>query len=100
MGFTVSDEILQAVQLTEEEFRCEVAVMLFQQERFTLAQAAEFVGMSRVAFQRLLASRKIPIHYDVEDWERDVRTMKEMGLRLTGEGGSETRALRPTVVML
>jgi predicted HTH domain antitoxin len=80
MGFTVSDELLQTVHLSAEEFRREIAVMLFQQERFTLAQAARFCGMSRIEFQRLLASRKIPVHYDVEEYERDIRMMKEAGL--------------------
>jgi predicted HTH domain antitoxin len=34
--------------------------------------------MSRVQFQHLLASRRIPVHYDVADFEADLQTLREM----------------------
>jgi predicted HTH domain antitoxin len=30
-------------------------------------------------FQQILASREIPVHYDVEDYEEDLATLKELG---------------------
>lgn len=36
MSLLISDEVLQAAQISEAEMRREIAVMLFQQERFTL----------------------------------------------------------------
>ena len=65
--------------MTEAEMRQEIAVMLFQKEKLTLAQASRFAGMHRVAFQHLLASRQIPVHYDVEDFEQDIKNLREMG---------------------
>jgi len=53
--------------------------MLFQKEKLTLAQASRFAGMNRIAFQHLLASRPIPVHYDVEDFEQDIKNLREMG---------------------
>jgi predicted HTH domain antitoxin len=53
--------------------------MLFQKEKLTLAQASRFAGMNRIAFQHLLASRQIPVHYDVEDFEQDLKNLREMG---------------------
>jgi len=53
--------------------------MLFQKEKLTLAQASRFAGMNRIAFQHLLASRQIPVHYDVEDFEQDIKNLREMG---------------------
>jgi predicted HTH domain antitoxin len=35
-------------------------------------------GMTVWAFQQLLASREIPVHYDVEDYEEDLTTLKEL----------------------
>lgn len=55
----VPDEILTATRMTEAEMCQEIAVMPFQQEKLTLAQASRFAGMHRVAFQHLLASRRI-----------------------------------------
>jgi predicted HTH domain antitoxin len=35
--------------------------------------------MSRLRFQFLLASRQIPIHYGVVEFEADLKTLREMG---------------------
>jgi predicted HTH domain antitoxin len=79
MSIVVSDEILSATHMTEAEMRQEIAVMLFEKEKLTLAQAGRFAGMHRIAFQHLLASRHISVHYDVEDFEQDIRNLREMG---------------------
>lgn len=79
MSVVVPDEILTATRMTEAEMRQEIAVMLFQREKLTLAQASRFAGIHRVAFQHLLASRSIPIHYGVEDFEQDIQNLREMG---------------------
>ena len=76
MSVVISQEILQAANLTPEELRREIAVMLFSKHRLTLAQAARLAEMHRVAFQQLLASREIPVHYDVEDARHDLETLK------------------------
>lgn len=79
MSILISDDILQSARLTEEEFKQEIAVLLFQKEKLTLAQASRFAGMTRLQFQHLLASRKIPVHYDVAEFEEDMKTLKESG---------------------
>jgi len=65
--------------MTEAEMRQEIAVMLFEREKLTLAQASRFAGLHRVAFQHLLASRRIPIHYGLEDFEKDLENLRKMG---------------------
>jgi predicted HTH domain antitoxin len=79
MSITILDEILTTTRMTEAEMQQEIAVMLFQKEKLTLAQASRFAGMNRIAFQHLLASRQIPVHYDVEDFEKDIKNLREMG---------------------
>ena len=79
MSLVISDEILTATRMTENELRQEIAVMLFQMEKLTLAQASRLAGMHRVAFQHLIASRQIPVHYGVEDFEQDIKNLREMG---------------------
>ncbi len=51
MSIDISDEILSATRMTEAEMRQEIAVMLFQKEKLTLAQASRFARMNRIAFQ-------------------------------------------------
>ena len=60
---------------TEAEVKLQIALALFQQEFFTLAQASRFAGMNRWDFQRELGRRKIPVHYGVEELEQDMKTL-------------------------
>lgn len=78
MRVVISEEILQAANLTPEELRREIAIMLFSKNRLTLAQAAKLAEMHRMAFQHLLASREIPVHYDIEDAKHDLETLKSL----------------------
>ena len=79
MSFMISNELLATTRMSEMEMKQEIAVMLFQKEKLTLGQASRFAGMNQVAFQHLLASRQIPMHYDVEDFEEDIKKLREMG---------------------
>ncbi len=79
MSVTISDEVLQSARLSEAELRQELAVLLFERERLTLAQAARLAGLDRLRFQHLLASRAIPVHYDVAEFEADLNTLRDMG---------------------
>jgi len=79
MSVVIADEILTKTRMTEAEMNQEIAVMLFQKEKLTLAQASRFANMHRIAFQHLLASRKIPVHYGVADFEQDIKNLREMG---------------------
>jgi predicted HTH domain antitoxin len=82
MAVVIPDEILYTTHMTAAELKREVAVLLYQQERLTLGHASRLAGMSQLPFQFLLASRQIPIHYDVAEFEADLQTLKEVGLCL------------------
>ena len=79
MSVVIPNEILTTTRMNEEEMKWEIAVMLFQKDKLTLAQASRFAGMNRIAFQHLLASREIPVHYGVEDFEQDIKNLRKMG---------------------
>lgn len=72
MSFVLPDDILQAARMSEEELRRELALLLFQQEKLSLGKASQLAKMTRLEFQHLLASRRIPVHYDVADFEQDL----------------------------
>jgi predicted HTH domain antitoxin len=79
MGVTIPDDVLLAARMSEAELRRELGVLLFERERLTLSQAAALAGMDRLRFQHLLASRGIGPHYDVAEFEEDLRTLRELG---------------------
>jgi len=79
VSIEIPREILQITRLTPEELRRELAIYLFQQGKLSFGKAREMVGMTVWAFQQLLASRGIPVHYDVADYQEDVATLRKLG---------------------
>ncbi len=79
MSFVIPDDILQAARMSEEELQRELALLLFQQEKLSLGKAGQLAKMTKLEFQHLLASRAIPVHYDVADFEQDLQTLKDLG---------------------
>lgn len=80
MSVVISDEILQASQLTPSEFRQEIAIYLFQSGRLTLGYASRLADMPLNGFRQLLKQRKIALYsYDVEDFELDLKNLQELG---------------------
>jgi predicted HTH domain antitoxin len=79
MSIVIPDEILHATGMSEAELMQEIAILLFQKEKLTLGQASRLARMSQLQFQHLLASRQIPVHYDVAELEADLQTLRQMG---------------------
>ena len=78
MPVTVPDSVLHTTRMTEEEMLQELAVALFAKEKLTLGQAAVLAGMNQFEFGCLLASRGIPVHYDIADYEEDLTASEEL----------------------
>jgi predicted HTH domain antitoxin len=79
MPVTIPDEVLMAAHISGSELKQELALAFFQQERLTLAQASRLAEMTQLAFQALLADRRIPVHYGVEEFREDLRTLRRTG---------------------
>ncbi len=79
MSIVIPDEILHATHMTADELMQELAILLYQKEKLTLGQASQLAGLSRLQFQFLLASRQIPVHYDIPEFEADLKTLQETG---------------------
>jgi len=78
MSVLISDEILQTSRMSEGELKQEIALLLFQTERLTLAQSSRLAEMPRLQFQHLLASRGMTVHYDVAEFENDLETVRKL----------------------
>ena len=74
MSLVISDDILKASGLSERELLLEIVLMLFRQDKISLGKASELMGMHRMQFQKLLADRDICIHYDVAEFQEDLKT--------------------------
>ncbi|HMQ52733.1 MAG TPA: UPF0175 family protein [Anaerolineae bacterium] len=70
--------LVKAARTTPEELKLELAVHLYETRRLGLGHAREMAGLSLWEFRQLLASRKIPVHYDVADLDEDMQTWAEL----------------------
>ena len=79
MSVTIPDGVLESAQMSEAELMQEIAVMLFEKEKLTLAQASRLAMMGRIRFQRLLASRGVCMHYGASEFREDLATLRRLG---------------------
>jgi len=62
--------------MNDNKIRLETAILMFESEKFSLGKASEFAGIHQFEFQKILAERKIPVHYDTQELEQDIDTLK------------------------
>jgi predicted HTH domain antitoxin len=74
----VQDEKLQGLTVTPERLRLEMAVGLYASEDVTLGQAADIAGIDQTRFLHELSRRGVCIHYGVEDFEQDLKTLNSL----------------------
>jgi predicted HTH domain antitoxin len=75
----ISQDILDSARLTIPEMQQELAIWLYAQSRLGIGKARELAGMSLWEFRQLLAARKISPHYDVQELEEDLDTLRDLG---------------------
>ncbi|MEA5448298.1 UPF0175 family protein [Leptolyngbya sp. CCNP1308] len=75
MSLTISDDLVKASGLSERELFLEIVLMLFRQEKISLGKASELMGLHRMQFQKLLADRDICVHYDVAEFQEDLKAL-------------------------
>ncbi len=78
IAIEIPREIVHATRMTPQALKRELALYLFEQGKLSFGKARELAEMTFWEFQQLLGSRGIPIHYDIEEYEQDLATLREM----------------------
>jgi predicted HTH domain antitoxin len=68
-------------QLSTADAALHLAIGLYVDNRVTLGQGAAVAGISTSGFLSELGTRRIPIHYDVEDALADIATVAKLAPR-------------------
>ena len=80
MSVLITDKILRQANMTEAEFKLELGLFLFSHGILTLGKASEFAETSQYEFQIAMNERKIPISYDMEEFDKDFdKVMRKYG---------------------
>ncbi|NEP26747.1 MAG: UPF0175 family protein [Moorea sp. SIO1F2] len=80
MSVVIPDDIVQASQMTEGEFKLEIALMLYKQDKISSGKVRAWTGLTVIEFQHELAKRGLDLNYDVADFEADLKTLQSMSL--------------------
>lgn len=74
----IPDDVLDAAKLSLEEIRVELAIHLYAQGRLSVGKARELAGLSLWDFRQIAGRRKIPVHFDADDLEQDLITLRQL----------------------
>ncbi|MCT7966414.1 UPF0175 family protein [Laspinema sp. D1] len=79
MSVIIPDDILTAAKMSESELKLEIAILLFKDKKLSTGKARQLAGMNLLEFQGELATRGICVNYDVEDFQEDLKNLRELG---------------------
>jgi predicted HTH domain antitoxin len=79
MNLVIPDDILAASDLTEEDLKLELAIVLYKRAKISAGKACEWLGMNLIEFRRILSDRDIPINYALSDLQDDIETLRSLG---------------------
>jgi predicted HTH domain antitoxin len=72
------DEIILPLNLTEAELRLELAISLYAAKKISFGKARQLADTDWFTFRKILAERGIPAHYDLEDFEQDLKSLSHL----------------------
>jgi predicted HTH domain antitoxin len=75
MILTIEELELDAIEMTLQELKLEIAVLLYAKGKLSMGKASRIADMNRILFQKELGKRKVPMNYDEAELERDLETL-------------------------
>ncbi len=77
MNIVIPDEIIQSAQMSADDIKLEIAIVLYHQHKISMGQACRLASIPLIEFQRQLSRRGLCINYDIEDFQADLNTLRE-----------------------
>jgi predicted HTH domain antitoxin len=78
----IPEKVIKTLGLRESEvsemFKKELSAYFFEKNLLSFAQARQFAGLSVWDFLGFLRERKIPLHYDLAEYDEDLKTIMEL----------------------
>ena len=78
MNLEIPDRLLKQAGFTKDDLLLHLAIILFEEEKITLGQAAQLANMHQSVFQLELSQRNIPIHYSETEYLHDMEIIKTL----------------------
>jgi len=78
----IPEKVIQMLGLRESEvsemLKRELSAYFFERNLLSFGQARQFAGLSVWDFLGFLRERKIPLHYDLAEYDEDLKTIREL----------------------
>jgi predicted HTH domain antitoxin len=78
----IPEKVIKILGLRESEvgemFKRELSAYFFERNLLSFGQARQFAGLSVWDFLGFLRERKIPLHYDLTEYDEDLKTIREL----------------------
>ncbi|SFR14126.1 UPF0175 family protein [Desulfoscipio geothermicus] len=79
--FNIPKDVLVAASISEKnaphEIKKLLAVYLFKERILSFGKACELSGLAKTEFLVLIGCMKIPLNYDIEDFEEDLTIVRD-----------------------
>lgn len=78
----IPEDISLSIKIPESELKerlmVELAIRLYQKGILGFGKARKLAGLNKWQFQEILTKENIPINYDIEELERDLKTLRSL----------------------
>jgi len=82
LDIEIPEEFMQSLKIPRDEIperlKRELSLRLYKKGLLGFGKARELAGMSKWEFHILLGKEKIPRSYDIEELEKDIKTIVEL----------------------
>jgi predicted HTH domain antitoxin len=78
MIIEIPDNIVESSECNEQEFIEILALALYQREKISTRQAADFVGVKFHEFGEIMKRYDVDTLYDEDDLESDLKTLRNI----------------------
>ena len=79
ISIEIPEDVMGTVNMSIKQWEAEIkkalALQLYNVKVLSFAQAQRVSGITKIEFHYLLGDRKIPRHYDIEDYREDMETL-------------------------
>lgn len=74
----ISGKLLEDLKLSPGELLIELALHLYNTDKFSMGQAKKLAGLTQLEFQKKMTERGIEIKYDLDDFESDMKNIDKL----------------------
>lgn len=78
MSVLIPDDIVQATEMSADQLKLEIAIMLYFQGKISSGKARNWTKLTVIEFQQELTKRNLPANYDFDDFQSDIQTLKSV----------------------